>query len=62
MIRIDNLSKAFTLHNQGGAVIPVMRGASLTVEPGECVGLTGPSGAGKSTVMRMVYGLSLIHI
>jgi alpha-D-ribose 1-methylphosphonate 5-triphosphate synthase subunit PhnL len=56
MIRIDNLSKAFTLHNQGGAVIPVMRGASLTVEPGECVGLTGPSGAGKSTVMRMVYG------
>jgi alpha-D-ribose 1-methylphosphonate 5-triphosphate synthase subunit PhnL len=56
MIRIDNLSKAFTLHNQGGAVIPVMAGATLTVQPGECVGLTGPSGAGKSTLMRMVYG------
>ena len=56
MIRIDNLSKSFTLHNQGGAVIPVMGGASLTVAPGECVGLTGQSGAGKSTLMRMVYG------
>jgi len=56
MIRIDNLSKSFTLHNQGGAVIPVMAGATLTVAPGECVGLTGQSGAGKSTLMRMVYG------
>lgn len=56
MIRIENLSKSFTLHNQGGAVIPVMGGASLTVNPGECVGLTGQSGAGKSTLMRMVYG------
>ncbi len=56
MIRIENLSKSFTLHNQGGAVIPVMAGASLTVLPGECVGLAGPSGAGKSTLMRMVWG------
>lgn len=56
MIRIQNLSKSFTLHNQGGAVIPVMAGAALTVAPGECVGLTGQSGAGKSTLMRMVYG------
>jgi alpha-D-ribose 1-methylphosphonate 5-triphosphate synthase subunit PhnL len=56
MIRIENLSKSFTLHNQGGTVIPVMGGASLTVVPGECVGLTGQSGAGKSTLMRMVYG------
>ena len=56
MIRIENLSKSFTLHNQGGAAIPVMAGAALTVNPGECVGLTGQSGAGKSTLMRMVYG------
>jgi alpha-D-ribose 1-methylphosphonate 5-triphosphate synthase subunit PhnL len=56
MIRIESLSKSFTLHNQGGAVIPVMAGASLVVEAGECVGLTGQSGAGKSTLMRMVYG------
>lgn len=56
MIRIENLSKSFTLHNQGGTVIPVMAKAGLSVSPGECVGLTGQSGAGKSTLMRMVYG------
>lgn len=56
MIRIEGLSKSFTLHNQGGAVIPVMAGASLTVHPGECVALVGASGAGKSTLMRMIWG------
>jgi alpha-D-ribose 1-methylphosphonate 5-triphosphate synthase subunit PhnL len=56
MIRIENLSKTFTLHNQGSAVIPVMTGASLSVDRGECVALTGASGAGKSTLMRMIYG------
>lgn len=56
MICIDSLSKTFTLHNQGSTVIPVMRDASLTVAPGECVALTGDSGAGKSTLMRMIYG------
>ncbi|SIO07927.1 phosphonate C-P lyase system protein PhnL [Vannielia litorea] len=56
MIEISNVSKSFTLHNQGGAVIEVMRGASLSVAPGECVALTGESGAGKSTLMRMIWG------
>lgn len=56
MIEISGLGKSFTLHNQGGAVIPVMAGATLSVAPGECVGLVGRSGAGKSTLMRMVYG------
>lgn len=56
MIAIEGLCKSFTLHNQGGAVIAVMRGAHLGVAPGECVALTGPSGAGKSTLMRMIYG------
>ncbi len=56
MIAISNLSKSFTLHNQGGTVIPVMANAALTVTPGTCVGLVGQSGAGKSTLMRMIYG------
>lgn len=56
MIRVSTLSKTFTLHNQGAAAIPVMEAASLTVNPGECVGLTGASGAGKSTLMRMIWG------
>lgn len=56
MIEIAGLAKAFTLHNQGSAEIPVMQDATLSVAPGECVALTGASGAGKSTLMRMIYG------
>jgi len=56
MIQVSGLCKNFVLHNQGGAVIPVMRDAALSVAPGECVALVGASGAGKSTLMRMVYG------
>jgi len=56
MIEVENLSKSFTLHNQGSAVIPVLEGADFSVRPGECVALTGESGAGKSTVMRILYG------
>ena len=56
MITVRDLSKSFTLHNQGGTTIPVMAGGHLDVAPGECVGLTGQSGAGKSTLIRMIYG------
>jgi alpha-D-ribose 1-methylphosphonate 5-triphosphate synthase subunit PhnL len=56
MIELQDVSKSFTLHNQGSAVIPVMEGASLSVASGECVGLIGASGAGKSTLMRLIYG------
>lgn len=56
MIKVRNLSKSFTLHNQGGAELPVMAAARLDVAAGECVGLIGQSGAGKSTLMRMIYG------
>jgi alpha-D-ribose 1-methylphosphonate 5-triphosphate synthase subunit PhnL len=60
MIDIRDLSKSFILHNQGSATIPVMEGANLHVQPGECVGLIGASGAGKSTLMRMVWGNYLV--
>lgn len=56
MITVENLCKNFTLHNQGGTVIPVMAGAHLQVNAGECVGLIGQSGSGKSTLMRMIHG------
>lgn len=56
MIELSGVAKSFTLWNQGGAVIPVMAGAELSVAPGECVALTGASGAGKSTLMRMIWG------
>ena len=56
VIQVETLSKRFVLHNQGGAVLEVLRDVSLTVGPGECVVLNGPSGAGKSSLMRCIYG------
>ena len=56
MIELKNVSKTFTLHNQGSAVIEVISDVSFHVAPGECVALTGASGAGKSPLMRMIYG------
>ncbi len=47
MISVENVSKSFTLHNQGSTVIPVMAGASLQVAAGECVALVGASGGGQ---------------
>jgi alpha-D-ribose 1-methylphosphonate 5-triphosphate synthase subunit PhnL len=61
MIEIEAVSKQFCLHHQGGAVIPVLSGAQLSIKPGECVALTGSSGAGKSTLMRMIYGNYVTH-
>ena len=56
MIELRNVSKTFTLHNQGSAVIEVISNVTFAVAPGECVALTGASGAGKSKLMRMIYG------
>lgn len=55
MLRAENLTKTFVLHNQGGAVLPVFADVSFAVEAGEMVVLSGPSGTGKSTLLRILY-------
>jgi branched-chain amino acid transport system ATP-binding protein len=49
-LELANLEVAY-----GG--VPAVRDLSLTVEPGEIVGLIGPNGAGKSTTLHAIMGL-----
>ena len=55
-LSLAGVSKAFTVHLQGGLRLPVLRDLAFTARPGECVVLTGPSGAGKSSILKLIYG------
>ncbi len=50
------LLHAQDIHKSYGRV-PVLHGASLTIQPGEIVGLVGENGSGKSTFMNILVGL-----
>ncbi|MBJ2265702.1 phosphonate C-P lyase system protein PhnL [Pseudomonas sp. MF6787] len=56
LIEVRDLSKTFTLHQQNGVVLNVLRGVAFSVQGCECLVLHGQSGAGKSTLLRTLYG------
>lgn len=69
MIRVEHLSKTFSLKRRSGFSLPgnkksagsnlitALDDVSFTLNDGEITGLLGLNGAGKSTLMRLIYGL-----
>jgi len=49
ILTLDNVSRAF-------GPLWAVRDVSITVEPGELLGLIGPNGAGKSTLYNLIAG------
>jgi lipoprotein-releasing system ATP-binding protein len=52
-IAVLELRQISKLYQQVGSTLRIVENASLTVWPGEIVGLVGPSGAGKSTLLHI---------
>jgi len=53
------LQDLYKIYKEGDIETVALRGASLTVQPGEFVAITGRSGAGKSTLLNIMGGLSI---
>ncbi len=57
MSRLELKDVVVDYERRGGERVRAVAGASLTVEPGQIVGLVGESGCGKSTLARAAVGL-----
>jgi putative ABC transport system ATP-binding protein len=54
-----DLHDLYKIYKEGDIETVALRGASLSVRPGEFVAITGRSGAGKSTLLNLIGGLAV---
>lgn len=54
IVEVKNVTKSFPV---GDTEVTILKGVSLTVQPGEFVAIVGPSGNGKSTLLNMITGI-----
>jgi ABC-type lipoprotein export system ATPase subunit len=53
------ISELYKIYKDGDVETVALRGADLTVQPGEFLAIRGRSGAGKSTLLNLLGGLAL---
>jgi putative ABC transport system ATP-binding protein len=53
-VELKDVFKSFQV---GDETLPILKGISTTISPGEFVSIVGPSGNGKSTLLNMITGI-----
>jgi ABC-type lipoprotein export system ATPase subunit len=59
MMNALQISELYKIYKDGEVETVALRGANLTVQPGEFLAIRGRSGAGKSTLLNLLGGLTL---